>query len=316
LVVPGPATDGQNARPAVNIGAMNNKGIDLNIVYRGVALSNKLKYSFGFNWATFSNEVTQLYEGDNVYITGFDTRLGSISRTQAGYPIASFYGYFLDGIIQNQGEADTYPTQGGDRKLLNQIGRFKFRDVNNDKVVDANDQTIIGNPNPKFTYGFNLNAKYAGFDFTMFLQGVQGNSLFNFQKYYTDFGNFSASLSVRVLDSWTPQNPNAVLPKINSYATPWESQSSTYYLEDGSYLRAKNVQFGYTIPYKLLSKAKIERLRLYIQATNLFTITKYSGLDPEVRVANFGAGNDRDLGIDRGIYPISRSYMVGLQFGF
>lgn len=316
LTIPIPATEGQNIPPAVNIGSMRNDGIDVELTYRGSSSNGKFKYTINGNWSTYSNKVTALYGTDNAFISGFGTRIGALTRTQVGYPISAFYGYALDGIFQSQGEADKAPTQGGNRTLYNQEGRFKFKNLNGDNVIDDQDQTFIGSPIPDFTYGFNVNLSYKNFDFSLFLQGVHGNDIFNYNRYFTDFFGLSYNYGPRMLDSWTPDNRDAVLPKLNPNTSSYESQASTYYLENGSYLRAKNVQLGYSFPTKMLGKIGVDRFSIYLQAQNLFTITKYSGLDPEVNLAYYGAGADRDIGVDRAIYPIPRTFLIGVQLGF
>ncbi len=316
LTVPIPATQGQNVPPAVNIGSMRNQGIDIELGYQGDAAGGDLHYSITGNWSTYNNKVTALYGSDDAFITGFGTRIGALTRTQVGHPISSFYGYALDGIFQSEKEAEDHPTQGGNRDLYNQVGRFKFNNVNGDSVIDNNDQTFIGSPIPDFTYGLNVNVAYKNFDLSLFFQGVQGNDIFNYNRFFTDFYGLSYSYGPRMLDSWTPENTDAVLPQLNPNTSAYESQPSSYYLEDGSYFRAKNVQLGYSLPTSLLDRVGINRLRVYVQSQNLFTVTKYSGMDPEVNLAVYGDGADRDIGVDRAIYPIPRSFLVGLQVSF
>ena len=198
LNVPHPGTDGQQQFPAVNVGATQNKGIDVLIGYNGTGMKGQLKYGITANWSTYTNNVTALYEGKDAYINGaYDSHFGSSTRTAVGHPISSFYGYKNIGIFQTQEEADKAPVQNGDPKIYNQPGRFRYQDVNNDGVIDDKDQTFIGSPIPKFTYGLNLTASYKGFDATVFLQGVQGNDIFNVLVLTTP--------SVRILDYWTPQ---------------------------------------------------------------------------------------------------------------
>lgn len=315
LVVPIPATEGQNVPPAVNIGSMRNLGLDIQLAYHGGIAGGKLKYEISGNWSTYSNKVTSLYGSDDAFISGFGTRIGALTRTEVGHPISSFYGYILDGIFQTQQEADQHAVQGGNRELYNQIGRFKFRNINGDSVIDNNDQTFIGSPIPDFTYGFNLNISYQRFDLAVFMQGVYGNDIFNYNRYFTDFFGLSYNYGPRMLDSWTPENRDAVLPKLNPNTSSYESLASTYYLESGSYLRAKSVELGYNFSTKFLNKVGIDRLRLYLQCENLFTITNYTGMDPEVNLAVYGNGADRDIGVDRAIYPIPKTFLVGIQLG-
>jgi len=316
LTVPIPATDGQNIPPTINIGGMRNDGIDVEISYRGASANGDFSYNINGNWSTYNNKITALYGTEDAFISGFGTRIGAITRTEVGHPISGFYGYQLDGIFQSQAEADEYPTQGGNRTLYNQEGRFKYRDVNGDKVIDNNDQTFIGSPVPDFTYGLNIGMAYKNFDLSLFLQGVYGNEIFNYTRYFSDFFGLSYAYGPRMADSWTPDNRDAVLPKLNPNTASYESQTSSYYLENGSYLRGKSLQLAYNFPSKMFNNLGIDRLRLYVQAQNFFTITDYSGLDPEVNLAAYGAGADRDIGVDRAIYPIAKTYLAGIQLGF
>ncbi len=316
LEVPIPATGGQIQPPAVNVGSMYNRGIELELTYRGGNRTTGIQYAISLNGTTFTNKVTQLYGGDDTFISGFDARLTGFNRTQVGRPVASFYGYELLGIFQTQEEANAAPTQGGDRTLYNQPGRFRFADKDGDGIVNSNDRTFIGNPIPKFTYGLNTNLSYRGWDMTIFLQGVQGNDLFNYNKYFTDFIGVAGANSRRLLNSWTPGNTGAVLPKTNAITGGFESQPSTYYIEKGSFLRAKQMQVGFTMPRPLLQRIGAERLRVYVQAQNLFTITSYQGIEPDVNLQFYGNGADRGIGVDRGVYPAARSFIVGLQVGF
>ena len=309
LNIPHPGTDGQQQFPAVNVGASENKGIDVLVGYNGSGMKGQLKYGITANWSTYSNKVTALYAGDDAYIGGaYDSHFGVSTRTAVGHPISSFFGYQIDGIFQTQEEADKAPVQNGDAKLYNQVGRWRYHDVNGDGVIDAKDQTFIGSPIPKFTYGLNLTASYKGFDATLFLQGVKGNDIFNVLVLTTP--------SVRILDYWTPTNRNATLPAINSLASALEQQASSYEVEKGSYLRAKNIQIGYTLPAAITSKLWISRFRVYLQSSNLFTITKYRGLDPEINVRYQGGGADLTTGVDRGVYPLAQTFMAGIQLGF
>lgn len=296
LTVPIPATDGQNVPPAVNIGSMRNRGIDIALGYNGNAIGGDLKYAIAANWSTYKNEVTALY-GENAFISGNGSRIGTLTRTEVGEPISSYYGYILDGIFQTEEEAENHATQGGNRQLYNQVGRFKFRDVNDDGVIDSDDQTFIGNSIPDFSYGFNLNMSYKNFDLSLFLQGVYGNDIFNYERYFTDFFGLSYNYGPRMLDSWTPENRDAVLPKLNPNTSSYESLPSTYYIENGSYLRARNIQLGYNFSSTLLGKVGVDHLKVYLQSQNLFTITEYSGMDPT------------------GSYPNPRNFLIGLQLG-
>ncbi len=316
LTAPAISTGGQTAVPAKNVGEVENKGVDLSLTYKGIA--NDFHYSIGVNWSTYKNEVTRLYDASAPFINGLDiSRQQVFTRTVVGLPISSFYGMVCEGVFHSQEEADSYPTQFSDRSIYNQPGRLKFADVNDDGIINQDDVTFIGNSQPDFTYGVNLSGGYKGFDATLFLMGVVGNDIYNFQRQTLELMGFAANKSIRILDHWSPENSEGNVPTPNILASANEIRTSSYFIEKGTYLRAKTFQVGYTFPNTMLSKVGIDRLRLYMQASNLFTITDYKGLDPEVNVQSYGnARTDLDRGVDRGIYPAAKTYMVGLQLGF
>jgi hypothetical protein len=197
------------------------------------------------------------------------------------------------------------------------VGRFRYADTNKDGRITDADRTVLGNPNPKFTYGLNVSLAYRNFDFFVFLYGSQGNKIWNNVKWWTDFyPNFQGAKSNTALyDSWTPANHNATAPiqeTTGSFSTT--NVPNSYYVENGSYLRARNMQLGYTLPTGLLERVRIQQLRVYVQAANLFTITKYSGLDPEVGFT--ASDRTTSFNIDEGTYPNLRQYILGLNLTF
>lgn len=317
LIVPAPFTAGQNAVAAANVGEVNNKGIDLALNYSGGSTSG-LNYSIGLNWSTYKNNVVSLYDASNPFISGLLIRQQIFTRTQAGEPLSSFYGMVNEGVFHSQAEADAAPTQFGNRTLYNQPGRLKYKDVNGDGEVNGADTQFIGNPHPKFTYGINLSANYKGVDATLFLMGVYGNDIYNFQRQGSDLMLYESNKSTRILNYWTPENADSNIPTPNSTASAEEYyRTSTYFVEKGSYLRAKSLQIGYTLPADLTSRLRIDRVRIYVQGSNLFTISNYKGTDPEINVKDYGVrGNEVDRGVDRGVYPAPKTFMVGAQIGF
>jgi TonB-dependent starch-binding outer membrane protein SusC len=309
--VPIPRTAGTGSIPYVNIGEINNKGVDLNVTYRDKI--GDFRYSIGGMFSKYKNNVVKLNNDPNATVFGFSTRLPSISVTKAGLPIASFYGYIVDGVIKDDAEAAAAPKFGS----YTRAGTFKFRDVNGDGVITAADKTIIGSPHPDFTYGFNLNFGYKAFDLTVFIQGSQGNQIFNYLKYWTDFNTFQGNRSKDMLyNSWKKPGDDALLPRLNSQDGT-SQQISTYFVEDGSYTRIKNIQLTYNFPSSILSKIKLSSAQIYVQGQNLFTFTKYKGLDPDVNLRASGTDNqDIHMGIDEGSFPVAKSYNVGLRLGF
>ena len=309
--VPIPKTAGTATIPYVNIGEVNNSGFDLNVTYRDKI--GDLRYTIGAMYSVYKNNVVKLNDDPNATIFGFSTRLPAISVTKAGLPIASFYGYIVDGVIKDDAEAASAPKFGS----YTRAGVFKFRDVNGDGIITAADKTIIGNPHPDFTYGLNVALGYKNWDLTVFAQGVQGNELFNYLKYWTDFNTFQGNRSKDMLyNSWKKPGDNALLPRLNSNDGT-SQQISSYFVEDGSYMRIKNIQLTYTVPSSIVSKLKLSSLQVYLQGQNLFTFTKYKGLDPDINLRTSGNDNqDIHMGIDEGAFPVAKSYNIGLKVGF
>jgi hypothetical protein len=317
--VPQPATVGFANPPYINIGEMTNKGFDLGVNYRDKV--GKLTYDLGLNVSHYKNNVDKL--GDNALfsIAGAQAREQRLTRTQQGLPLSYFYGYKVAGIFQNAAEVSSSASQNF-ASSADGVGRFKYEDVNKDGKIDANDRTIIGSPHPDFTYGFNVNLAYEGFDLAVFLQGSQGNSIYNFTKYFTDFAGvfYQSGKGTNILNAWTPTNTNTMVPKLSSGTPNGETETNSYFVEDGSYLRLKNLQIGYTLPKAIVSKLGLERLRVYVQGQNLITFTKYTGLDPELSLRSFSASDARttnlDIGVDRGSYPVAKTLLVGLNLTF
>jgi TonB-dependent starch-binding outer membrane protein SusC len=306
-----PRAQGQGTLPYTNIGEMRNRGIDLNMNWTDKAMNGQLRYSIGFNISHYKNEVLKLNNDPNATVFGFTTRLPSITATRKGYPIASFYGYFVDGILNAQ-QAASAPKFG----TYTREGVFNFRDINKDGVITAADRDFVGNPHPDFTYGINLSAGYKSFDLSLFAQGVQGNEIFNYVRYWTDFNVFQGNRSKRMLYESYGNTSNPKLPRLNS-SDASSQQVSSYFLEDGSYLRLKNIQLTYTVPSSLIKKIGLGGLQLYVQGQNILTITNYTGLDPDINLRTSGNDNqDIHMGIDEGAYPVSKSYLFGVRVKF
>jgi TonB-dependent starch-binding outer membrane protein SusC len=299
--------------PVENIGKISNKGVEFNATWKD-NINKDWSYSVGLNFTRNRNKIEDLANElglTTFFPIGVETRIGPLVRHEIGKPVSTFYGYTVDGIFQNAAEVAAAPTQSGAR-----VGAFRWKDMNGDKKIDDLDKGAIGNPNPKFIFGLNLTAAYKGFDFSMFLNGSQGNEIFNYTRYFTDFFGFNGNRSQRMLDeSWTPTRTNAKLPQLNvndnsSFAP------STYYVEDGSYLRCRVLQIGYKIPVSTLKRFKIDNLRVYLQGQNLFTITNYGGLDPALGTRSGGNAPDPYFGIDGGNYPSSKVLSAGLTLTF
>jgi TonB-linked SusC/RagA family outer membrane protein len=305
-----PRTMGTATIPYTNIGEMRNRGFDLSINYRHK--QRDFRFQIGASFGQYRNEVLKLNDDPNATVFGFITRLPAISATKQGLPIASFYGYIVDGVLKDAGEAGKAAKFG----TYTREGTFNFRDMNGDGVITAADRTILGNPHPDFTYGLNINAGYKNWDLTFFAQGSQGNEIFNYVRYWTDFNTFQGNRSKDILyNSWKKPGDDAKLPRLNS-GDATSQQISSYFIEDGSYLRIKNIQLTYTIPASWLRKTGLGSAQIYIQGQNLFTITKYTGLDPDINLRSSGNNNqDIHMGIDEGAYPVAKAFLLGVRIG-
>lgn len=304
-------------QPSVNIGKMRNRGVDIGITNRG-KIGSDLNYDVSLTFTHYKNNVIDIDGNPETFFSQNASRLNNVSRTQAGYPIASFYGYQIDGFFETQAQIDALAQDGA------VIGSWKYKDLNGDGQINDSDRTFIGNPHPDFVAGLNIGLTYKNFDLSSFFIWNQGNELFNYTKYFTDLRVFVGGVSTRVLeDAWEPGRTDAVLPRLgdgspgnpNGYTSFNLGTSNDYYVEDGSYLRAQTLQVGYKLPGTILNKLGLKSLRLYLQGQNLFTLTKYQGADPDIGLLNAN-GNDLSMGIDETGYPNPRQFLFGLNVGF
>jgi len=319
-----PGTAGRATQPYVNVAKMKNSGFDVAITGR-FDLSPDLKLTATGTVTTYKNEIESISQASDYFdVTTTQYRYNGsyIVRNSVGNPMGSFFGYKVDGFWNSQAEVDAANAAArqvtGNNETIYQtdigVGRFRYADVNGDGIINADDRTVLGNPNPNVSYGLNLGLTFKNWDFSAFVYGVAGNDIWNNVRWYTDFYssfNGSAKSNTAVYNSWAPENMNAKAPiqEVDGY-TSTKNVPNSYFVEPGGYLRLRNVSIGYTFPKQWLSKAKIEKLRVYVQAANLFTVTKYSGPDPEI------SGTTTAFGIDQGTYITPRQFLIGLNVGF
>lgn len=293
--VPIPQYVGSASNPFVNTASVLNTGWDITLNWRE---AGTFTYSFGANISPVKNEVLQLAKGKTEIFSAFINGEPA-TRTVVGAPIGGFYGFKVEGIFQSEEEIASSPRLGNEKP-----GDIKYADLNNDGVVDGEDRVFLGSPIPTLTYGFNFNADWKGIDITADLFGVSGNKVFN-QKATARFGVYN--WEARVADAWTVDNPSQTEPRVTNGGHNY--RVSDRYVEDGSFVRLRNVSLGYTLPNSLTGKLGIGYLRVYVSGTNLWTSQKYSGYTPEFP----NSGSTFNVGFDNGSYPIARSIQFGLS---
>ncbi len=305
LAVPIPLSSGNTGGdPLANVGQVQNRGLELSLDYQNNI--GDFRYGISTNGTFLKNEVKALVEeAGNLPIFG----TGQILRTAVGEPVASFYVLETAGIFQNQAEIDAWGVQPNARP-----GDVKYVDNDGNGIINFDDRAVVGKALPDFEYGLNLNFSYKGFDATAFFQGVTGNSIFNEQKWWSQRYDDNANYLVDDV-YWTGEGTSNEIPKpIHLDASLNPTQNSDRYVEKGDYFRLKNLQIGYAFPMELISKVSLSKLRLYLTGQNLFTITSYTGYDPEV-VGTNGNGDFLNRGFDNGNFPSLRSVIMGIQIG-
>ncbi|MFR9527571.1 MAG: SusC/RagA family TonB-linked outer membrane protein, partial [Rikenellaceae bacterium] len=286
-----PAHVGNYYSPLSNVGLVRNRGLEFTLGLHETV--GEFDLSFNGNMSFVSNELVALNGGSAIYLDG-------IRIIDEGYSLYTFYGYEYDGVYTSDEEAQSHLPNSA---ATVSAGDAKFVDQNNDGKIDDDDKVDIGNPYPWLTYGFSVEARYKQFDFQLFFQGVYGNEIYNALRVRTEGNGTSSNLSTAMRDVWTEENPTGSIPNPNGNSL--NSTVSSRFVENGAYFRLKNVQLGYTLPSKVASSIGFRNARAYISATNLFTITGYTGYDPEVTD-----------GVDYGNYPQSQTFTLGLNLNF
>jgi len=317
LQPPKPPSAGSAASAFVNAGSIRNQGVEFEVNYRN-SISKKIKYSLIGNLSIINNKVTSLADGSPLVGGRIDNNYYA-TQTAVGHPVGSFYLLQQEGIFQNAQQVFTHAYQGAGI----QPGDVMFKDISGpngkpDGIIDEYDRTYVGSPIPKMTYGLTGNLSYANFDVSLFFQGVYGNKLYN--QINTDIEGFYRSFNVTeriATQSWTGEGSTNEFPRLSWNGATNNKRPSTRFLEDGSYLRLKNVQLGYTLGNQLVKRLKVSSVRFFLSAQNVFTITKYTGIDPEIYSNSNSAGDGaRAVGIDWGTYPSARTITAGVSANF
>ena len=300
LTIP-PALDvaGENAAMWLNTGSMENKGWEIALSYNSPSYGD-FSWNGSINVAQYKNKLLELNSRQNF--------IGGDQRLIPGQPMGVYYGYVCDGIFQNEVEVANHATQTGAAP-----GRLIYRDLDGNGVIDDNDRCIIGDPNPDLSMGLNLTFRYKDFSLDMFFAGDFGFDVQNHMKRQLlsmNYGNLSTNRGVEILNAWTPTNTDTDIPALSLTDDNNESRFSSYYVENGSYMKMKYLKLSYALPKNLIKKIGASNLEVYGQVENVFTLTSYTGLDPEILPGEYGAR------IDNGAYPRPRTFTVGVNFQF
>lgn len=294
--VTAPAYVGNRYSPTANVGKVRNRGIEISLEHRNT-VTRDFHYSVGGNISFIDNKLTAL-NGGSAYYVNYD----QVQGIDEGYPLYFFWGYDYLGVYQSDEEVLNYLTGYNADTTPFHAGDAKYRDVNGDGIIDVNDRVDLGSSIPWLNYGINLGAWYKDFDLQIFFQGVGGNKIYNQMRHRLEGNGSNSVLSTDMANVWTAENPNGTIPNAKNSVNYY---TSNRFLESGSYFRLKNLQIGYSLPKSLIAKAGFENCRIYLQGSNLFTITGYKGFDPEV-----------NGGVDYGNYPQSRTYMIGVNITY
>jgi hypothetical protein len=305
-----------------NVASMRNNGFELQLGYND--RQGDFQWNASGNISIIRNKVLSLAAGVPNIEQGSDVDLTegyNVTNTAPGQAVQSFYGWVVEGIFQSQDEVNKHAKQvvpatpGGPGTSP---GDLKFKDLNGDNVIDNNDRTFLGSFIPKFTYSLSLGANYKNFSLSAFFQGVQGNKIYNALRTTTEGMVRFFNAGTEVLNAWTPDNTNTDVPRAASSDPNQNARPSTRFLEDGSYLRLKNIQLSYTVQDKSLqsiTKGAVKNFTIYVSAQNIATFTKYSGYDPEVGNRAPGSSSLTN-GIDYAVYPQPKAFQIGINANF
>jgi TonB-linked SusC/RagA family outer membrane protein len=292
-------------KPWGNVGDMENSGVELDLGYK----FTKGDWSFrtGINVSYLKNKLIDLGNTSGFEMSDHVHIIGNVSRAENGMPYPYFYGYKTAGIFQNQAQIDAYVNSKGEKlQATAQPGDVIFMDIDHDGVINLSDKTMIGKGTPDWTYGFNFQAAWKSIDFSMLIAGTVGNDIFDATR-RVDLP--AVNVSEEMMGRWHGEGTSNSIPRFSRTNADANNRISDLYIKNGSYMRLKNIQLGYTLPKSVTNKVLISSLRVYVAADNLFTFTGYKGFDPEISY-------DKSNGIDRGIYPQARTLTVGFNLNF
>ncbi|MDJ1505803.1 TonB-dependent receptor [Xanthocytophaga agilis] len=321
MLLPPPSlgSNGRATIPDQNVGQLRNLGLELELVYRGKV--GELSYSLSGNASFIKNELTRLFNGNFLSAQTYGRTGQEITRSYEGHPYGTFYGWKTNGLYQNQSEIDNDPSIANDNRReqeLIQPGDVRFVDQNADGIIDDRDRTIIGNPQPKVNYGLNASLSYKGFDLTLFFLGVGGAQIYNADRMQGIDPTYPFNMYVETINRWHGEGTSNSIPRMSTKRDNLNYRTSDLFVENGSFLRLKNISLGYTLPKAILDLLHISQARIYVTGQNIFTITPYSGMNPELGFAdgNRSQGQFAQQNVDYAQYPQARTFTIGASVSF
>jgi len=318
LAPPSIGTIGTSTIPDQNIGELRNQGLELEASYRHTL--GDFTFNLSGNATFIKNRITKLATPGGFLATQLYGRgQQEIVRTYEGQPYGTFYGYKTDGLYQNQGQIDSDANIANDSRRSDgqiQPGDVRFVDLNNDGIIDDQDRTIIGSPQPKVNYGFSAGLNYKGFDFNLFFVGVGGVSIYNADRMQGLDASYSFNLYADAMDRWNGDGTSNSVPRVSIDNANRNFRPSDLFVEKGDFLRLKNMTLGYTLPKSVTGKLKMSQARIYVTGQNIITFTKYSGLNPELGYVSGGTGQYNQLNVDYAQYPLARTFTIGASLSF
>ncbi|MBA4055180.1 MAG: SusC/RagA family TonB-linked outer membrane protein, partial [Marivirga sp.] len=318
LAPPSLGSNGTASIPFQNVGQLENKGIEIEVSYRKTA--GDISYSISGNATYLTNKVTKLYNGNFLPGPLYGRSSSEISRTYVGYPIASFYGWKTDGLYQNQSEIESDPNISDDpRKDNGQItpGDVRFVDLNGDHIIDDEDRTIIGNPTPKITYGINASLEYKAIDLSLFFLGSADVDIYNADRMQGIDPTYPFNMYAETINRWHGEGTSNSIPRMTNNRDNLNHRTSDMFVESGAFFRLKTMTLGYTLPESISNVVRIAKARFYVTGQNIFVITKYNGMDPELGIIGVnGYVSNSQINVDYAQYPQARTWTIGAQLSF
>ena len=314
-----PSSVGLGGSPTMNAGTIQNKGLEIALNHRNTV--GEVYYNVGVNFSTIQNEVKEVTVGNIQEFGGYNPQgEGTITWAKVGDPIGAFYVIKTDGLFQSKEEVDAYTKDGEKIQPKAEPGDVRFVDFNNDGKITDDDRQYVGSPFPDFSFGIRGNVEWRGFDLGLFFDGMVGNKIYNYTRARLESMNEITNFSTTVLNAWTEQNKNTDMPRfVQGGENLNHRRVSDRWIEDGSFIRLKTLEFGYTLPQSWMSKIRVKNLRVYTAMDNLFTITGYTGYTPDLGQnddQNGGGDSTMSRGCDHGRFPLSRTITFGLQLNF